>query len=246
MKLYRVNLRFLGFIIFASRVAFAMATTEQPTFTPPIKAILFDHDDTLVSTIQAKWAQHKFIAKIFYGKDLQDDEIRLHWGKPFSVMIKLLYNTDDVESAMSHNLCARKDFPKVLFEDTIKTLVFLRNTKMKIGLVTATTLSSLENDFTTLNISRQLFDYVQTEEDTVYHKPDSRVFAPALKWLAQEQIHPNEVLYVGDSLNDMKAALGAGLQFLGIPTGLTSLEEFRQNQANGIQRLREITELLTP
>jgi phosphoglycolate phosphatase len=219
---------------------------EPPTFTLPIKAILFDHDDTLVSTIKAKWAQHKFIAKTFYGKDLQDDEIRVHWGKPFSVLIKLLYNTDDADSAVSYNLHVRKDFPKTLFEDTIETLTILRNKEMKIGLVTATTLSNLENDFTTLNISKHLFDYIQTEEDTIYHKPDSRVFEPALKWLAQKHIYPHEVLYVGDSLNDMKAALGAGFQFLGVHTGLTSIEEFRQNQVNGIQRLREVTEILTP
>ena len=115
---------------------------------------------------------------------------------------------------------------------------------MKIGLVTATTLSNLENDFTTLHISKQLFDYIQTEEDTIYHKPDSRVFEPALKWLAQEGISPNEILYVGDSLNDMKAALGAGLQFLGVHTGLTSQADFRQHQVHGMQRLRELTQLL--
>ncbi len=148
--------------------------------------------------------------------------------------------------AKSYNLSTRNDFPKALFEDTIETLTTLRNAKIKIGLVTATTLSSLENDFTTLNISKELFDYIQTEEDTIYHKPDSRVFEPALKWLAQENIHPNEVIYVGDSLGDMKAALGAGLQFLGVHTGLISLEEFRENQVNGVQRLKEITELLIP
>jgi phosphoglycolate phosphatase-like HAD superfamily hydrolase len=104
----------------------------------------------------------------------------------------------------------------------------------------------LNDDFATLNIPEQLFDYIQTEDDTIYHKPDSRVFEPALKWLTKEKIQPGEVIYVGDSLNDMRAAIDAGLQFLGVQTGLTSLEEFQQNQSSGIQQLIELTRLLIP
>jgi len=217
---------------------------EPLIFTQPIKAILFDHDDTLVSTIKAKWVQHKFIAKTFYDKDLQDEEIRLHWGKPFTVLIRLLYETDNIDMAMSYNICTRKDFPKALFKDTIKTLTALRGAGIKIGLVTETTSSSLNNDFETLCISKKLFDYIQTEDDTIYHKPDTRVFEPTLKWLAQENIGPNEALYVGDSLNDMKAALSAGLQFLGVGTGLASLDQFKQHGVNSIRKLKELTQLL--
>ncbi len=57
---------------------------------PEIKAILFDHDDTLVQTIKSKWAQHKYIAKTFYHKNLKDEELRLHWGKPFTELVELL------------------------------------------------------------------------------------------------------------------------------------------------------------
>ena len=42
-----------------------------------IKAVLFDHDDTLVDTIGTKWAQHKFIADKYYAKQLTDEEIKL-------------------------------------------------------------------------------------------------------------------------------------------------------------------------
>lgn len=72
-----------------------------------IKGILFDHDDTLVGTIQAKWAQHKFLAKTFYRKTLTDNELHLHWGKPLTSLIRHLYETDDVDTAMSHNIATR-------------------------------------------------------------------------------------------------------------------------------------------
>lgn len=47
-----------------------------------IKAVLFDHDNKLVATKEAKWAHHKFVAQKFYGRELLDDDILPHWGKP--------------------------------------------------------------------------------------------------------------------------------------------------------------------
>ncbi len=45
-----------------------------------IKAVLFDHDDTLVAT----------------------DERREHWGKPLEQLVGLLYDTADIEQAMAY------------------------------------------------------------------------------------------------------------------------------------------------
>ncbi|MGB7978250.1 MAG: HAD-IA family hydrolase [Chlamydiales bacterium] len=211
---------------------------------PVVKAIIFDHDDTLVGTIGAKWSQHKYIAKTFYQKTLLDEEIRLHWGKPLTVLIKSLYETDNIDMAMSYNLATRSQFPKLLFKDTISTLKKIRKMGKKMGLVTATTTSSLDNDFKTLNISKKLFDYIQTEDDTSFHKPDKRVFAPALQWIASEQITPKEVIYVGDSLNDMEAAIGAGFQFIGVSTGLVSVEEFAQRNVKALKKLSDLESLI--
>ncbi|PWU15948.1 MAG: hypothetical protein C5B45_01580 [Chlamydiae bacterium] len=211
---------------------------------PSIKMILFDHDDTLVSTLKAKWAQHKYIARIFYGKKLKNDELRLHWGKPLTLLLKLLYETDHVNIAMSYNIATRSKFPKILFKDTISTLHTLRNLGKKLGLVTATTCSSLKHDLKTLKIPNELFDYIQTEDDTVFHKPDSRVFDPALLWMTKQGIQPHEALYVGDHLNDMLAAKGAGIEFIGIGTGLVSTEEFKKHQAQGINRLADLIDVL--
>lgn len=91
----------------------------------PIKAVLFDHDDTLVGTIDAKWAQHKYIAKKFYSKTLTDDDIKQHWGKPLTFLLSKLYETDHIDMAMSYNIATRSRFPKKLFVDTIDTLQLL-------------------------------------------------------------------------------------------------------------------------
>ncbi|GEM_PF-476764 len=208
----------------------------QP-ISPSIKLVLFDHNDTLVGSIKSKWAQHKFIAKTFYDKKLTDAEIRLHWGKPFTVLLKHLYGTDHIDMAMCYNIATRSKFPKILFRDTIKTLRALRKSGKKVGLVTATTRSSLNHDFQTLKISEQLFDFIQTEDDTIYHKPDPRVLEPVLKWIAEQQIQPEEVLCVGDQLIDMTIAQEVGFGFVGVSTGLVSVEEFEQHQVKGVSRV---------
>lgn len=205
-----------------------------------IQAVIFDHDDTLVSTLQAKWAQHKFIAKEFYNKVLTEEDLKKHWGKPLTLLVQLLYETDHIDMAMAYNIATRSLFPKKLFPDTLLTLKTLREMGKKIGLVTATTTSSLEHDFHTLGIEKKLFDYIQTEDETIVHKPDPRVFEPTFSWLKEAKISPSQVIYIGDHLNDMRAALGAGFQFIGVGTGMVSLKEFSENSVKAVSKLKDL------
>lgn len=210
------------------------------TSIDPIKVVLFDHDDTLVGTIKAKWAQHKFVAETFYGKKLTDEELQEHWGKPFTVLISKLYETDHIDMAMSYNIATRDQFPKQLLPDTLETLKSLRKKGKKLGLVTATTNSSLTHDFATLGISKEIFDYIQTEDDTDFHKPDPKVFERAKVWIQEHSFDSSEVLYVGDHLKDLQAARGAGFHFIGVETGLITKEEFEKHQAQSIKKLSDL------
>jgi HAD superfamily hydrolase (TIGR01549 family) len=199
-----------------------------------IKVVFFDHDDTLVDTIGTKWEQHKHVARTFYNKELTDEEIKEHWGKPLGELVCLLYGTDDVERAMAYNTATHEDFPKELFTATIPTLRHLKAAGKIIGIITATSRFSFEHDLTLHQIPRELLDYTQTADDTIYHKPDPRVFEPALEWLTEQQIRPNEVVYIGDGLHDMRAAVGAGFSFLGVETGLVTAEQFLVKNARSI------------
>jgi len=208
--------------------------------SPHIKVVLFDNDDTLVGTMEAKWAQHKFIASKHYNKILTNEEIMLHWGKPLSTMACLLYGTNDSEEAMAHIMDSHTDFPKKIWDDTLSTLKALKQSGKKIGVVTATQRFSFDIDIEQIGVRHEFFDYIQTEEDTKFHKPDPRVFEPVHKWLGRSNIEPSEVVYVGDGLHDMKAALGAGFEFIGKTTGLVSQEEFKQNGAKTIKTLSDL------
>lgn len=206
-----------------------------------IRVVLFDHDDTLVGTISTKWDEHKFIAKTYYNKVLVDADIQLHWGKPLDQLVQLLYETDDVAQAMAYNVQHHTEFEKELFAATIPVLHYLDKLGMKLGIITATTRLSFEHDLEVHKIPTHLLSYTQTSEETSFHKPDPRVFEPVLAWLAKEDIQPKEVLYIGDGLHDMKAAIGAGFNFLGVQTGLVSADVFLET---GTASIPDISHLL--
>lgn len=205
-----------------------------------IRAVFFDHDDTLVDTIGTKWAQHKHVAKLYYDKDLTDDEIIAHWGKPLQELVGLLYGTEDYEQALANNTLHADDFPKRVFEATIPTLRHLKAAGMILGVITATSRYSFESDLALHQFPRELLDYTQASDDTPYHKPDKRVFDPAVIWLAAHDITPQETLYIGDGLHDMHAALGAGFNFLGVETGLVTADQFRAADARSIPSIAHL------
>lgn len=124
---------------------------------------------------------------------------------------------------------------------TLGVLNHLKSAGKLVGVITATSRFSFEHDLALHKVPLTLLDYTQTADDTEHHKPDPRVFIPTLKWLKDQDIEPAEVVYVGDGLHDMKAALGVGFDFLGVETGLVSADEFRR--AGGVS-VRSIQNLL--
>lgn len=209
-----------------------------------IRAVFFDLDDTLVATIKPKWEQHKFIAREHYKKILTDDELRQHWGKPLSLMLQLIYGTEDINGAFENVALHRHKYPKVLFEKVVEDLLSVRSSGKLTGLITAHRREGVDLDFASLGIPGELFDYIQTEDDTQFHKPDKRVFDPAITWLGARGLKPDQAVYIGDGLHDMKAAVGAGLNFIGVETGLVTAEQFAEEGAISVMTINHAIPLL--
>lgn len=205
------------------------------------KAVIFDFDDTLVGTKTAKWQQHKYIAKTYYDKELEDKEIALHYGKPLGELLGYLYSTDDINQALAHVTTHRDEFPKELFPETLHLLRNLKAAHKLIGIVTATTRSNIEHDFELHDLPMDSIDYLQTADDTPHHKPDPRVFTPLIQWLDQRHVTPEETVYVGDGLHDFRAARDAGFCFIGVETGLTTAAQFVENGAVSVGSIADLT-----
>jgi HAD superfamily hydrolase (TIGR01549 family) len=205
-----------------------------------IQAVLFDLDDTLLKTARIKWAHHRAVAAQ-YGIALTDESLARYWGMPFDQMIGHLYNhADTVDNMRAANRALESQFPKEIHDDTIEVVGRLALHGIVAGIVTSTNTAFAEADLRRLHVSEDAFLFVQGAEATAYHKPDGRVFDPALARLSELGIRGSEILYVGDAAMDHEAAVNAGIQFLGVATGFVSVEQFQERGAQAINRLGEL------
>jgi len=205
------------------------------------KAILFDFDETLVEAMGVKWKQHQHAAKKFYNHDLTEETIRNYWGMPFEPMIRLFYTNKDSVENMKNNYHSLDDrYPKYPFTDTIPVLTYLQNHGFWTGVITSMTKESVVKDMKKDGLPYGKFNLIQGSTDSLFHKPDPRVFDAVIQILKEIDISLDEILYIGDDIRDMQAAQGAGIHFIAIPNGLTSKEEFIKKGARCISSLSEL------
>lgn len=210
-----------------------------------ITAVVFDMDDTLIKTFEAKLRQHKHFARERYGLDLRDDLFREHWGKPFHLFLEGIYGgVDDVARIHAGYVKLSHLFPVELQEDTLHLFDQLHAAGKKLGIVTATAREIVMRDLTLIDFPFARLHKIQTSDDTLVHKPDPRVFEPMMQALRQVRAH-EEVLYVGDALTDYYAARDAGLRFVGVTTGLITAEQFRDaGVTHVVDRLGGVSDLV--
>lgn len=197
-----------------------------------IKAVIFDFDDTLARSWEQKWAHHKYTAKESYGIELTDEVLGRHWGEPFDQLVGNLYNhSDDVEKMMAENQSSKDLFPKLIMDGALEVVSTLRAQNLTLGIITSTMTDFVKKDMTQLGLDVNDFFHIQGADDSPAHKPDPRVFEEILDKLAAQDITKNEIVYVGDSVLDCQAALGAGIHFVGVTTGLDTKESLEANKA---------------
>jgi phosphoglycolate phosphatase len=205
-----------------------------------IKAVIFDFDDTLVATHEAIWNLHRYIAKTYYGRILSDELLSKHWGRPIPELMKHYYKTEDNDEAMKNLLAHRDEFPKLLLEHASDAINRLHNENVIVGIVSATTRPLLEYDAKLVGLPIEKMTYIQTAEDSQYHKPDGRVFNALKEFLHDHKIVPEETLYIGDGIHDFNAAREAELKFIGVATGLVTVSDFEEAGAEAINDLSEL------
>ena len=210
------------------------------------QAVIFDFDDTLVESRVLKWAQHKYVAKKFYNLDLSDEEIRKHYGKPLNQLIADLYqNSDTTENIHKVIASVRNDYLKKVYVEAPGVLKKLLSNNIKVGIVSATNKNYLVDDLDRLDFPVNDFFIIQGSDEVSAHKPEPGVFFPALDILSKIGIKKDQIVYIGDSLDDLKAAHGAGIDFIGLTTGLYKEEEFKAHGAKVVlSRVGEVLDFI--
>ena len=188
---------------------------------PRPRAVLFDLDDTLVDTREVKWEHARQVTRQFYGFELTDAELEASWGKPFDVMITELYrNSASLEQMRADNEALEPHYPKAEIPGAIETVRRLAGAGLLLGVVTSTNTARARAQMRTIGFPLGSFEIIQGADRTQRHKPDPRVFEPALERLAESGIGPASTVYVGDSAADRAAAIGAGMDLIAIASSL--------------------------
>jgi phosphoglycolate phosphatase len=207
------------------------------------KAVIFDFDNTLVASWEQNFAHHKYIGKKHYGFDFKDEDIKKHYGKPYYQLLKDLYEgRDTIENILKNIISVRDNFLKKEYEYSRLVLETLFASGIPVGVVSATNKRHLVEDFTRLKFPYNKFFIMQASDEVDFHKPDPRVFNEALKKLESMGVRKENVVYIGDSIDDLESSQGAGMDFIALTTGLYSEEDFKKAGAKII--LKDIRELL--
>lgn len=209
------------------------------------KAILFDYDDTLVQTKECKFAALRAVAERHYALALSDADIRRHWGVPYRELFSALFGAveADVARVIERYEAVNDEFPVEAHPETLEVLRLLGQ-RVALGIVTSAGRSIAARQLARIGVRAEELAVFQTADDTPLHKPDPRVFAPALERLAARGIARADVWYVGDSLSDYQAAAGAGLEFHGVLRGTTTAAELRAAGARCHETLRDLLPLV--
>lgn len=177
------------------------------------KGIIFDIDGTLTSTNELIFASFNHITEKYLGKTYSKEEITNLFGPPEDQILKDMCG-DNFEMAKkdyydfynnNHHMAdlypGIKDLLSHLKENNVLLSIYTGKGK-KAGVITLKKLDI--HDY---------FDLIITGDDVVEHKPSAEGIN---KFIEKFKLEKNQVLMVGDSPADVKAAKAAGVKIASV------------------------------
>ena len=200
-----------------------------------IGAVLFDNDGVLIDSYHKGILAHQHVAKKLKLRVPAAHEFQKLWGRHWrEILVPTLWPNDAerfVTAYLPHyNTLRYATFPKLM-----RTLEYLRSLNIPLGVVTNRDRETFEHRLEQAGITLENFTHVQTADDTPYRKPDPRVFE-ALWLKLKPKLGKDEIVYVGDTLDDYQAARAFGFQFIGVTSGPTTKSDFN-NAGLPLQRI---------
>lgn len=175
------------------------------------KALLFDNDGTLVDTEKCILESVKHVFDVCLDEQNPDlEEFKTLIGLPTND--QFAHYTDDQEKVeemtatyRAHNINIIDEMSEN-FEGLPEVLAELKRRGYFMGIVTSKRHTMCQKGLDTLGLDG-IFEYIQGNEDWHVHKPEPGAMTHACE---QISLDPKDVVYIGDSVFDMKSANGAG------------------------------------
>lgn len=207
-----------------------------------IKAVLFDFDGTLINTNDLIFKSYEVAFEKVLNRKIGMNEILKLYGKPlYSSLTKYgekgewLYKIYREFNEIHHDEMAKP------FEGVYEGIKLLRQKGYPIGIVTSKRLHMVKRGLKIINLAEE-FDIIVTPDDTEKTKPDPE---PIFCGCKKINMPPENVLYVGDSIFDMKAAESAKSPLCAVKYSVTPHKELLKfNPLYFVESILELAEKL--
>ena len=208
-----------------------------------LRTILFDLDGTLVDSTDLILESWRHTMQTHLNKVPPDDVWLTMFGQPLRAQFGLFADTvEDVQAMIDtyveHNLREHERLIRS-FPDVVDTLVSLRASGVRLGIVTSKAMQGTICSLAACNLKEGWFDVIITSDEPIPHKPDP---APVRLALERLQVPSTEAAYVGDSIWDMRSGRKAGVTTMAALWGPFSEKELAVEQPHVM--LDSITDLL--
>ena len=180
-----------------------------------IRCIVFDMDGTLAETNQLIYDSFNYIAQKYAGRTYTVPEIIAMFGPPEEDALLNIVAPEQIDTVMKdylsfyrkhHNQLAR------IYPGIENILCSIKEHGRMLALFTGKGTPTATITLQEFYIE-QYFDYVVTGNDVVKYKPSSEGLFKIMKHFS---LQPDEMLMVGDSVSDVKAAHEAGVKIAAV------------------------------
>lgn len=207
-----------------------------------LKAVLFDFDGTLVKSIDTLVNIFSEVLTEQNLPVLPPSKLKKMIGQPLPDIFRTIIQFDKIKAAEKRFReieTKRNNANEIgIFTETIPTLEFLQSQNLQLGIVSTKKVDVIEKLARELEIW-DFFEVVVGRDLISKPKPNPEPIFFACEKLG---VNSQEILFVGDSLFDLKSARNANSTFVGVLTGVCDQKEFTKNQADYV--FKHIGELI--
>lgn len=194
--------------------------SQHPVIIPGLRAVLFDLDGTLLDSV----ADIVEGCRIVYGRmgiHFDEREVRKLIGIPLKEQSRMIAGSRALEFIDTYRDVYRSQSASKLFPETVGALECLLSHGYRLAVVTSKLRKSAMRTIEEQSISNY-FECVVTADDVSKPKPSPE---PVLKALQEMGLKTQEVLFVGDSIHDIRCGHAAGVAVAAVEWGAGSAED---------------------
>ncbi|HZY10637.1 MAG TPA: HAD-IA family hydrolase [Bacteroidota bacterium] len=176
----------------------------------PLSCIIFDIDGTLTETNELIFATFNFVTEKYIQKVFTPSEITAMFGPTEEVVIENLIGRDRLDDAVEDYFSFYETHhPKMAdaYKGIREVLEHLKSQEILLAVFTGKGKRAALITLEKIGI-KGYFDIIVTGNDVNNHKPSAEGIR---KVMTRFELLPHEVLMVGDSIADVKAARDAGV-----------------------------------